>query len=135
MRTWLLWVGLAGCGAGEADREAEDLAAIAEDDLAWLAETALGVAAGVEGAPAGQPIEAVDDFDGVGDCTWSASWEGNPLTGSWLVALDPTPCGGETGGGLGYELDEGAFGGDWRATGAGAWTITGAGERAARLTT
>lgn len=123
---WLLV--LVGCGMETS--ESADLAMLAQEDLAELARASLELAGTIAGeVPEGaepsaeQVVALAQGFDGIGDCTWEVTYDGQALGGTIDAALAATPCGGDSADGLGYELTAGSLSGIWSYRGGGLWRL------------
>jgi hypothetical protein len=96
MRSWMLALGLSGCGLRGDDDGAFELMVAGDTDE--LARQVVSATSELEG----QELSATGQVEGVGDCTWTWSVQG-PREGATLEAsIDALPCGGT---GTGERLD------------------------------
>jgi hypothetical protein len=131
MRTWMLALGLAGCGLRGGDDGAFELMVGSDTD-----ELARQVASATSGLQ-GEELSATGQVEGVGDCLWTWTVAG-PRAGATLTAsLDAPPCGG-TGSGPRldwvYQVQSGELGGTLAELSEGLWSYDLAGTRSAELT-
>lgn len=99
--------------------DVDELAAIASDLAAMVADLGEVEQTLVDGTP------------GVGDCAWSVEVDGGIRSGTFEVALEAVPCGGEVTGSVGtltYEVTDAYLSGTYALAG-GLTTFSGSGSR------
>jgi hypothetical protein len=141
MRAFPLVLLLAACPSTDdsefTQADADDFADRLAEDIADMAATAPNVVRAAEDLTARDT--ASECFATVGTCTFCYDVDGTPLTGTFSMAMESTPCGvawelaGRT---LNYAVEETSLSGSWAATGIGGdYTIEATGERSATLST
>ncbi len=120
-----------------AQDDADDFAERLADDIADLAASAVDVVSTADDLQERDSDEAC--YPTVGTCSFCYAVDGTPLSGTFSLSMEATPCGAaweRAGRSVNYSVAETSLTGSWTATGLGGdYTVEASGVRTAVLST